>query len=51
MNGWRGVECCWEEARMSEVPIGTGNLEVTLNTLADLDATKPFINAKYVMGP
>lgn len=26
---------------------GTGNLEVTLNTLADLDATKPFINAAY----
>lgn len=26
---------------------GTGNLEVTLNTLSDLDATKPFINAAY----
>jgi len=26
---------------------GTGNLEVTLNTLADLDAVKPFINAAY----
>jgi predicted transport protein len=26
---------------------GTGNLEVTLHTLADLEATKPFINAAY----
>lgn len=26
---------------------GTGNLEVTLNTMADLDAVKPFINAAY----
>lgn len=26
---------------------GTGNLEVTLNTMADLDAAKPFINAAY----
>lgn len=26
---------------------GTGNLEVTLYTLADLEATKPFINAAY----
>jgi predicted transport protein len=25
----------------------TGNLEVTLNTMADLDAAKPFINAAY----
>jgi predicted transport protein len=26
---------------------GTGNLEVTLRTMADLDAVKPFINAAY----
>ncbi len=26
---------------------GTGNLEVTLNTMADLEAAKPFINAAY----
>lgn len=26
---------------------GTGNLEVTLSTMADLDAVKPFINAAY----
>ncbi|MFZ4625932.1 MAG: DUF5655 domain-containing protein, partial [Rhodoferax sp.] len=26
---------------------GTGNLEVTINTMADLDAVKPFINAAY----
>ncbi len=26
---------------------GTGNLEVTLNTMADLEAAKPFIMAAY----
>lgn len=26
---------------------GTGNLEVTISTMADLDAVKPFINAAY----
>lgn len=26
---------------------GTGNLEVTFNTMADLEAAKPFINAAY----
>lgn len=26
---------------------GTGNLEVTISTMADLDAAKPFINAAY----
>ena len=26
---------------------GTGNLEVTLGTMADLEAVKPFINVAY----
>jgi predicted transport protein len=26
---------------------GTGNLEVTISTIADLDSAKPFINAAY----